>query len=376
MPPDVQVPGRYTSALNVYTSSPFNRAHLNAGAAYDASKSDPQLDALLRIKAAIDTTGVLQGWTRSSGSDGGYCSWQGILCAKGTSAVYRIDLWPGRGTSGLQGTLPSAAACAGLRGLTDICISDQPGIIGKLPADWSSLIGLQDIRVPNNSLSGSIPSSWGSFSNLKVLMLYMNRLSGQVPSSFNALTALENLEMGRNAFTGTVPDLSKLIRLKVLYLNNNKLAGTIPEGLKALTALRKLELASNALLGGTLPAWLGNLKSLELLTLQSCSFKGSIPAAFGSLSSLSVLYMGDCLLSGTLPDALKALANLEQLGLEGNAFVGTVPASWSGMRSVTQVWMSNNAKLAGCLPSTWRRQLADWDVSGNVYDGTGIRSYC
>jgi hypothetical protein len=349
---------------------------LLAGAAYDASKSDPQLEALLRIKAAIDTTGVLQDWTRSTGADGGYCSWQGILCAKGTSNVYWINIWPGGGTNGLQGTLPGVAAFAGLRGLTHICISDQPGITGTLPADWSTLTGLQDVRLPNNSLSGSISPSWGSLTKLKVLMLYMNKLSGQVPGSFNGLTALENLEMGRNAFTGTIPDLSKLTKLKVLFLNNNKLAGTIPEGLRALTALQKLELASNALLGGTLPAWLGSLRNLELLTLHSCSFKGSIPSAFGTLSELRVLYLGDCQFSGTLPDALKALSNLEELGLEDNALVGTVPASWSGMKGLKQVWMSNNAKLTGCLPALWRRQLADWDVEENVYGGTSIRSFC
>jgi hypothetical protein len=354
----------------------LNCTCLPAGAAYDASKSDPQLDALLRVKAAIDTTGVLQGWTRSTGADGGYCSWQGVLCAKGTSNVYWVNIWPGGGTNGLQGTLPSAAAFTGLRGLTHLCISDQPGITGTLPADWSSLTALQDVRLPNNSLSGSIPSSWGSLTKLKVLMLYMNKLSGPVPGSFNMLTALENLEMGRNAFTSTIPDLSKLTKLKVLFLNNNKLTGTIPEGLKALTALRKLELASNALLGGTLPAWLGGFRNLELLTLHSSSFKGSIPAALGSLSELRVLYLGDCQLSGPLPDALKALANLEELGLEDNALVGTVPASWSGMKSLRQVWLSSNAQLKGCLPSTWRRQLADWDVEENMYGGTGIRSFC
>jgi hypothetical protein len=349
---------------------------LHAGATFDTSKSDPQLEALLQLKAAIDTTGVLQDWTRSTGSDGGYCSWQGIGCVKGTSTVYWINLWQGGGVAGLQGTLPAAAAFAGLKGLTQICISDQPGIVGTLPADWASMVQLQDVRLPNNSLSGSIPASWAGLAKLRVLMLYMNRLNGQIPGSLNALTALESLEMGRNAFTGTIPDLSKLTKLRVLYLNNNKLSGTIPDSLKALAALEKLELASNALLGGTLPAWLGNLKRLELLTLHSSSIKGSIPATLGSLTRLRVLYLGGCQISGTLPDALKALGGLEELGLEDNTLVGIVPSSWSALRSLKQVWLSNNPQLKGCLPSAWRQQLVGWDVEENVYAGTGIRSFC
>jgi Leucine-rich repeat (LRR) protein len=349
---------------------------LCAGAAYDASKTDPQLEALLLLKAAIDSTNVLQDWTRSSGTDGGYCSWQGVQCRKGSTTVYSINLWQGAGISGLQGYLPAAAVLVGLPGLTHICISDQKGITGILPEDWSRLTQLTDVRLANNLLTGSIPASWGKLAKLTVLMLYMNRLSGQIPVSFNALTALESLEMGRNAFTGSIPDFSKLTSLRVLFLNNNKLAGTIPGSLKALTSLEKLELASNALLGGTLPAWLGYLRSLELMTLHSSNFSGSIPAAFGNLNSLRVLYMGDNQLTGTLPDALKALGGLEELGLEDNALVGTVPASWSALRSLRQVWLSNNQGLKGCLPSTWKRQLSGWDVEENVYAGTGIRSFC
>ena len=38
---------------------------------------DKQLQSLLKIKAFIDTTGVLKEWTKDGGADGGYCNWQG-----------------------------------------------------------------------------------------------------------------------------------------------------------------------------------------------------------------------------------------------------------------------------------------------------------
>lgn len=67
--------------------------------------------------------------------------------SKGTSSVRGINLWSGQGIQGLKGTLPPAAAFAGLAGVTDVGISDQPGITGTLSADSSRATQLRDIRL-------------------------------------------------------------------------------------------------------------------------------------------------------------------------------------------------------------------------------------
>ncbi|KAF6244013.1 hypothetical protein COO60DRAFT_121768 [Scenedesmus sp. NREL 46B-D3] len=164
------------------------------------ASGDPQLEALLRVKAAVDSAGVLRDWTRAGGASGRYCRWKGVVCTKGTTSVYLINIWTGSGIQGLKGTLPPAAAFAGLGGLTKIGISDQPGITGTLPADWSRMAQLQDIRLADNSLTGSIPSSRSSLSKLKVLSLYENKLSGRVPDSLGALTSLEDVSWQASRF--------------------------------------------------------------------------------------------------------------------------------------------------------------------------------
>ncbi|WIA42784.1 hypothetical protein OEZ86_008723 [Tetradesmus obliquus] len=209
--------------------------------------SDPQLEALLRVKAATDTTGKREEWRRTAGVAGAYCKWRGVACIDGTHTVYKIHIH-----DGLTGTLPHAAAFDGLAGLTEIDISHQPGISGTVPADWSRLSQLQDIRVANNSLTGSIPPSWGSMAKLRVLYLFRNKLSGPIPASFRGLTALEDIAVYVNELSGTIPDLSNLTGLRVLQLSTNKLSGSIPASVRGMVGLQELILHTNEL-SGTIP---------------------------------------------------------------------------------------------------------------------------
>jgi hypothetical protein len=303
---------------------------IHVGSGYLTAVSDPQLDALLRLKAAMDGKGVLQGWNRGAGANAGYCyvDWVGVYCAKGTSTVYSINLWPGTGVQGLKGTLPPAAAFTGLEGLTQIAIGDQPGLTGTLPADWSRLTQLTEIMLNNNSLSGSIAPSWGSFKSLYHLALWMNNLSGRLPDSFKALAALQYFGVAGNKITGT------------------------------------------------LPAWLGGLHNLQTFAVDSNKMSGTIPASLGGLQRLRELWLKYNQFTGTLPDALKELTSLELLVMQGTALAGSVPRSWSAMKKLKSVYMYDNPQLRGCLPATWKQQLADFDVEANVFSGTNIHGFC
>jgi LRR receptor-like serine/threonine-protein kinase FLS2 len=165
------------------------------------SAVDPQLDSLLKVKAAIDTTGVLDEWSSATGAAGGYCKWRGVGCI-GNTYVMGINIWSGRGVQGLQGTLPPAAAFSGLPNLTVLNIGEQPGIKGTLPADWSRMIQLEDVRLTQNSLTGSIPASWGGMEKLQILNLTANGLSGRIPDSFRGLATLQLLILNDNGLTG------------------------------------------------------------------------------------------------------------------------------------------------------------------------------
>ena len=72
-------------------------------------------------------------------------------------------------------------------------------------------------------------------------------------------------------------------------------------------------------IGGTLPAALGSLSSLQSLDLADNSLSGSIPASFGSLSALTTLLLGGNRLNGTIAAGVKALPLLANWSLAGNA---------------------------------------------------------
>lgn len=103
-----------------------------------------QVAALLRIKAHIDTDGVLQGWYAAAGANNSYCSWTGVSCTT-SGQVSALQIWSAQ-TTRLKGKLPPAAAFQGLSSLTTFALAEQPGISGTLPADWSRLQQLQDIE--------------------------------------------------------------------------------------------------------------------------------------------------------------------------------------------------------------------------------------
>jgi hypothetical protein len=147
------------------------------------------LESLLKIKQAVDTTGLLQHWDRTSGD---YCKWDEVTCADGTKDVIAIQISAGS-VEGLTGVLPPGSALAGLEKLTSISIRQQPGINGTLPADWAKLTGLEAIQLADNSLTGGIP--WEDLIKLKTLDLADNAFAAMLPASLGNLQSLKSLKL-------------------------------------------------------------------------------------------------------------------------------------------------------------------------------------
>jgi hypothetical protein len=78
----------------------------------------------------------------------------------------------------------------------------SPFPTGSLPATWSRLGALRDLRLSDNSLSGTLPPSWAALTRLKLCVLHRNTLSGPLPSTWSGMAALENLELHTNNLTG------------------------------------------------------------------------------------------------------------------------------------------------------------------------------
>lgn len=314
--------------------------------------ADPQLDALLQFKNAIDKDGVLKGWNTNSGANRGYCKWKGVECKDGKVTFLQIST--DKGHHGLKGTLPPASALAGLTSLTVIGLHNQTGVSGSVPADWGALVQLEEIVAVNLSLTGNLPSAWSRLRNLKYLELSQNKLTGQLPDSFQNLRQLVILVVFDNQLTGTLPAwLGELKQLEFLYLGGNKFRGQLPDTLMLLKQLLHLHADEN-LLTGTIPNNLAQLKNLEELWWNGNS------------------------LTGTLPDSFKNLMSLKWLNLYDNNLRGSVPSSWSNLKSLEVLWLSYNPHLTGCLPASLEQQLIDkdFDVKHQVSEGTKITGFC
>ena len=82
--------------------------------------------------------------------------------------------------------------------------------------------------------------------------------------------------------------MGNLASLERLSLARNYLSGPIPPELGNLASLERLSLARNYL-SGPIPPELGNLASLERLSLARNDLSGPIPPELGNLASLELL---------------------------------------------------------------------------------------
>ena len=119
-----------------------------------------------------------------------------------------------------------------------------------------------------------------------------------------------------NNLSGTLPaDLGKLERLEVLTLDRNALTGAIPSELGNLRNLARLSMNRNQLTGA-IPSELGSLSNLSIIGLARNSLSGSLPTSLGNLSGLTKLSLHDnTALSGPLPSGFTGLANLQRLAV-------------------------------------------------------------
>ena len=104
-------------------------------------------------------------------------------------------------------------------------------------------------------------------------------------------------------------------------------------------------------LSGSLPATLGNLESLQVLSLDRNSIGGSLPTELGNLSNLTRLAMNRNSLSGSIPSQLGNLSNLSIIGLARNSLSGSLPTSLGNLSGLTKVSLHDNTALSGALPS-------------------------
>lgn len=143
--------------------------------------------------------------------------------------------------------------------------------------------------------------------------------------------------------------LGRLTQLRVLSLIANQLTGPIPRDLGELTSLRELHLDANHLTG-SIPPELAQLANLEVLILSRNELTGPIPADLGHLTKLRHLSLSANGLSGPIPPELGGLNSLERLYMGTNQLTGSIPPELGQVSSLAVLSLSQN-ELTGSIPS-------------------------
>ena len=345
-------------------------------------RSMSQLDALLDIKLAVDRDDVLDSWTKSSGADGGYCNWIGVMC-DGNSNV--LNVLPG---GNLNGVLPNIGALRALPKLVTLALF-KSGLQGTLPADWSALTNLQKLYLWGNQFSGPLPAAWGAMKTLQVLSIGTNQLSGPLPAQWSAMSNLQELYIFSNKLSGPLPAAwGSMARLREFDGGTNQLSGPLPAEWSRMSNLVVLRLNDNKL-SGPLPGQWSAMTKLKELTLDTNGFTGLLPPEWGRLAELQTLRFSWSKVSGSLPGRWGDMTKLVTLSLGGNQLSGAVPAAqWKGMTSLKFLYLLDNSQLSGCLPATWKGRVNEpGTIDDNGYEpkpryaygpesGTKITGFC
>ncbi|GAY60006.1 hypothetical protein CUMW_198740 [Citrus unshiu] len=174
--------------------------------------------------------------------------------------------------------------------------------VGRIPLEVGNCSMLKYIRLSNNKLSCPIPRELCDSESLVEINLDGNMLSGTVEDVFDS----------NNRFSGSIPEYILELPLKILDLQYNNLTGLIPvsmwnsENLMEFNATRRI------------PKEIGNLRSIQILKLNSNFFNGSIPMRLGDSTSLNILELGNNNLNGSIPEKIADLAQLQFLDLSYN----------------------------------------------------------
>ena len=139
-----------------------------------------------------------------------------------------------------------------------------------------------------------------------------------------------------------------------LTLHGNNLVGYIPAEIGNLTNMMLLSLYDNQLTG-EIPQTIENVKNLRYLWLQNNFLTGEFPSAVFKLQILRELDLGANLLYGSIPDNFSNMQSLDTLHLYMNKFTGTIPQSLSAITELSSIDLSYN-NLHGNLPQ-WAHKL-------------------
>ncbi|GKU96405.1 hypothetical protein SLEP1_g9646 [Rubroshorea leprosula] len=266
--------------------------------------------ALLAFKDKIleDPFGVMSSWNESLH----FCNWRGVSCS---------HRHKGR--------------------VTNLNLTGQK-LVGLISPHIGNLSFIRQINLGHNYFKGEIPQEIGQLFRLRFLSLSFNVLQGKIPSNLAFCSRLQDVYFSENSLIGEIPtelrNLSKSVR-RICFFGNH-LIGSIPQWLGNASSLEILALKSNNI-HGSIPVELVRPPKLDILLLSTNNLSGRVPVSFFNSSSLTVLSLAVNQLQ-ELPTSLQNASLLRTFAVTANNLGGVIPSNLGGLRNLTSFGVSGN----------------------------------
>ena len=215
------------------------------------------------------------------------------------------------------------------------------------------------IFLSRNNLNGTLPGSLWMLRNLLGLCIGGNfGLLGNLNKILSAnMTSLLQVDLAFNKLSGQIPgellvQMKSLVKIQLCcQVGQERLFGKIPRDIGNLTSLQVLSLGQSRLYG-SIPKSIGKLKKLWYLDLKSTeNLQGGIENLL-KLSSLRYMFLSQAGLKGTLPDKFGFYyPAMIQCALNGNHFTGNIPSTMDNMRNLKHLNLKGN-DFTGQIPKS------------------------
>lgn len=203
--------------------------------------------------------------------------------------------------------------------------ANENKLTGSIPASITSMKNLMNVDLSLNQLTGSIPTNLDGCTRLNSLNLSENGLTGSIPGQLGECEDLRSLMLSRNKLTGTIPaNLFKPKMINEISFAYNELEGAIPSEIGGLLFLNQFDAEYNRLT--SIPSTINKLTNLEQLQLHGNRLT-SLPdmKSVIELRRLDYVDLRDNNIEGPIPAFLGDILKLKIISLSGNRFNGDIP---------------------------------------------------
>jgi Leucine-rich repeat (LRR) protein len=277
----------------------------------------------------------------------------------------------------LRGGIPDSLG--NLKRLKYFAVAEND-LSGTIPSSICNISSLAYVSLGQNQLHGSLPPDLGlNLPNLAYLVINFNHLNGPIPATLSNASKIFLVDLSYNNLTGKIPDLASLpdlqkllvhhndlgngeeddlsflytlansTNLESLGINDNNFGGVLPEIVSNFsTNLKGITFGRNQI-HGSIPTEIGNLISLDTLSLETNQLHGIIPSSIGKLQNLAALYLNENKISGSIPSSLGNITSLVEVSFAQNNLQGTIPASLGNWHKLLILDLSQN-NLSGPIP--------------------------